>query len=116
MSDADAETELASADGDGRTLPFWVLSNEDGSGDAMGLFGRDADAVLRQVPLGPLRKNLAETVAALQQVFADVAAQGGTLPLREAQLQFQVTASGGVQLVGTSQLQGSRALTLVFRQ
>ncbi|MEV0637820.1 hypothetical protein AB0I77_23320 [Streptomyces sp. NPDC050619] len=114
---SDTEFELADARTDGRALPFWVLSDEDGGdGDTMGLFGRDSEAVLRQVPLGPLRKNLAETVAALQQVFADVAAQSDTLPLREAQLQFQVTASGGVQLIGTSQLQGTRALTLVFRQ
>ena len=97
-------------------LTFWVSPDEDDDGDAMGMFWRDGDAVLRKVPLGPLRKNLTETVTALQEVFADVAAQGGTLPLREAQLQFQVTASGGIQLVGSSQVQGTRAITLVFRQ
>ncbi|MFG3024682.1 hypothetical protein ACGFZQ_40265 [Streptomyces sp. NPDC048254] len=98
------------------SLAFWVSADEDDGSDAMGMFGRGGETVLRQVPLGPLRKNLTETVTALQQVFADVAAQDGTLPLREAQLQFQVTASGGIQLVGTSQVQGTRAITLVFRQ
>ncbi|KUM93046.1 hypothetical protein AQI88_28400 [Streptomyces cellostaticus] len=97
------------------TLAFWVTA-EDEDDDGMALGRRGGDAVLRKVPLGPLRKNLTETVTALQQVFADVAAQNGTLPLREAQLQFQVTASGGIQLVGTSQVQGSRSITLVFRQ
>lgn len=96
-------------------LTFWVTAGDEDD-DGMALGRRGGDAVLRQVPLGPLRKNLTETVTALQQVFSDVAAQSGTLPLREAQLQFQVTASGGIQLVGTSQVQGSRSITLVFRQ
>jgi hypothetical protein len=84
-------------------------------GDSMGLFGNRQEAVLRGVPLGVLRKNLADAVDALQQVFADVAARGGALPLREAQLSFQVTAGGGVQFVGTAQMQSSRGIVLVFR-
>ncbi|MDT0573630.1 hypothetical protein RM704_40375 [Streptomyces sp. DSM 3412] len=114
---SESHGELVTAEGEeAGQLSFWVLGDEDDDGGTMGLFGRDSEAVLRQVPLGPLRKNLAETVAALQQVFADVAAQSGTLPLKEAQLQFQVTASGGVQLIGTTQMQGTRGLVLVFRQ
>ncbi|UWE07911.1 Pepco domain-containing protein [Actinacidiphila bryophytorum] len=100
------------ADAPPETLPFWVEA-EDEAGDAMGLLG--GDPVLRAVPLGPLRRNLAATVDALQEVFKDVAARGGTLPLAEAQLSFQVTASGGVQLIGTGQVQGTRGLTLTFR-
>ncbi|MFB6716314.1 MULTISPECIES: hypothetical protein [unclassified Streptomyces] len=100
------------------TLPVWVPVDDldELLDESKGLFSRNGDAVLRQVPLGPLRKNLAETVDALQQVFADVTARGGTLPLKEAQLSFQVTATGGVQLIGTGQVQGTRAITLVFKQ
>lgn len=103
------------------SLPFWVTVADDGGDgdDSMGLFGNGSgtgDPVLRSVPLGPLRKNLAETVDALQQLFADAEARGGTLPLAEAQLSFEVTASGGVQLIGTGQVQGTRALTLVFKR
>ncbi|MFB7581855.1 Pepco domain-containing protein [Streptomyces hydrogenans] len=105
---------------DGTTLPFWVEVEETDEDDAMGgLFrrgGGDADAVLRPVPLGPLRKNLAETVDALQKVFADVAAREGTLPLAEAQITFQVTAGGGIQLVGGGQVAGTRGLTLTFKR
>jgi hypothetical protein len=100
-------------------LPFWVAATEEDelqSNETMGLFSRDGDAVLRAVPLGPLRTNLTATVDALQQVFADVAAQSATLPLAEAQLTFQVTASGGVQLIGTGQVQSGRGLTLTFRR
>jgi len=100
-------------------LPFWVSYDDqaEDESDSMGLFGGgDSEARLRSVPLGPLRKNLAEAVDALQQVFTEAAARGGPLPLREAHLSFQVTASGGVQFVGTAQAQRSHGIMLVFKQ
>ncbi|MFJ2651736.1 hypothetical protein ACIO1C_34055 [Streptomyces sp. NPDC087420] len=111
-------TEHTSDQTEGQTLPFWVdVVEEDEDGNAMGgLFGHGGEAVLRSVPLGPLRKNLADTVDALQKVFQEVADRGGALPLAEAQLSFQVTASGGVQLIGSGQVQGTRGLTLTFKR
>lgn len=116
---ADAEDSTSTA---GRSLPFWVTATEEDielaaqGGDTMGLFSRDGDAVLRSVPLGPLRRNLADTVDALQRVFQEVADRRGPLELAEAQLSFQVTASGGVQLLGGGQVQGARSLTLTFKR
>ncbi|MFD4502182.1 hypothetical protein [Streptomyces sp. NPDC058457] len=108
---------------DARTLPFWVVATEEDialaaqDSDTMGsFFSRDGDSVLRSVPLGPLRKNLADAVDALQRVFQEVADRGGPLPLAEAQLSFQVTASGGVQFIGSGQMQGARSLTLTFKR
>lgn len=99
------------------SLQFWVNETEEREGDTLSIFGGgNSDPVLRSVPLGPLRKNLAATVDALQQLFADAEARGGTLPLAEAQLSFQVTANGGIQLIGTGQMQGTRGLTLVFKR
>ncbi|MGW5868740.1 Pepco domain-containing protein [Streptomyces sp. NPDC055239] len=111
---------------EGQSLAFWVeatdeddnLIGTDGGpgGDSKGLFNRDGDAVLRAVPLGPLRKNLADTVDALQQLFKEVAERDDTLAFAEAQLSFQVTASGSIQLIGTGQVQGTRGLTLTFKR
>ncbi|MGX1546834.1 Pepco domain-containing protein [Streptomyces adustus] len=104
---------------DVQTLPFWVSHEErqGDEGDSMGIFGGGEDEVrLKNVPLGPLRKNLADAIDALQQVFTEAAARGGPLPLREAHLSFQVTASGGVQFIGTAQAQRSHGITLVFKQ
>ncbi|MGW5779890.1 Pepco domain-containing protein [Streptomyces sp. NPDC003863] len=111
----------ASAPSDEPALPIWVSYDEEAGSredDTMGLFGSggESEPALRSVPLGPLRKNLAETVDALQQVFSEAAARGGTLPLREAHLSFQVTAGGGIQLIGTAQAQSSRGIVLVFKQ
>ncbi|MFB7272825.1 hypothetical protein [Streptomyces sp. NPDC056244] len=119
---ADGIADHITDQAEGPTLPFWVdvVEDEDsGDGNAMGgLFrhGSDGETVLRPVPLGPLRKNLADTVDALQKVFEEVANRGGTLPLAEAQLSFQVTASGGIQLIGSGQIQGTRGLTLTFKR
>ncbi|MEV4561500.1 hypothetical protein AB0K51_31580 [Kitasatospora sp. NPDC049285] len=100
------------------SLVFWVTDGEepDGEGGAetMGVFGRGREAVLRRVPLGPLRRNLDETVGALQELFERIAEKGGPLPLKEVQLSFEVSAAGGIQLVGTGQVQGTRGITFVF--
>ncbi|MET7905647.1 hypothetical protein ABZS86_30980 [Streptomyces sp. NPDC005355] len=78
---------------DEQTLEFWVeVTDEDSpNSDSKSIFNRNGDATLRAVPLGPLRKNLAEAVDALQKVFADVAARDDALRLAEAQLSFQVS-------------------------
>ncbi|MFI7318928.1 hypothetical protein [Streptomyces venezuelae] len=107
---------------EGQSLTFWVEATDEDTdldapgADSKGLFSRDGEAVLRSVPLGPLRKNLAETVDALQQVFKEVADRDDTLAFAEAQLSFQVTASGSIQLIGTGQVQGTRGLTLTFKR
>ncbi|MEV2217053.1 hypothetical protein AB0H86_37485 [Streptomyces sp. NPDC050997] len=100
-------------------LPFWVSSDDQlgDEGDSMSLFGGgDGQVRLRKVPLGPLRKNLTEAVDALQQVFTEAAARGGPLPLREAHLSFQVTANGGIQFIGSAQVQRSHGIVLIFKQ
>ncbi|WP_428953963.1 Pepco domain-containing protein [Streptomyces sp. cg35] len=104
-----------------QTLPFWVSvtdDDDDAAGpvsDSMGLLSRDHDAALRAIPLGPLRKNLTDVVDKLQEVFKEVAEHSTTLPLAEAQLSFQVSKSGSVQLIGTGQVQATRGLTLTFK-
>ncbi|MER7047374.1 Pepco domain-containing protein [Streptomyces jumonjinensis] len=117
MSEKTADASVPAVE----SLLFWVDANEQDAGEtaldgARALFSRDGGSILRSVPLGPLRRNLADTVDALQQVFAEIAERGGTLPLAEAQLWFQVTSSGGVQLIGGGQVQGARGLTLTFRR
>ncbi|MQS39794.1 Pepco domain-containing protein [Streptomyces katsurahamanus] len=117
MSEKTADASVPAVE----SLLFWVDANEQDAGEtaldgARALFSRDGGSILRSVPLGPLRRNLADTVDALQQVFADIAERGGTLPLAEAQLWFQVTSSGSIQLIGSGQVQAARGLTLTFRR
>ncbi|RIH61144.1 hypothetical protein D3C59_13495 [Streptomyces sp. SHP22-7] len=66
-----------------------------GSGD-MGIFGRRGeDASVRRIPAAVLRENLQRTVDALQQVMGDLTVPEGGMRLQQAQVSFEITATGG---------------------
>jgi hypothetical protein len=102
----------------GLTLPFLVTAEDVGDQDAMGgIFRRsDADVVVRNIPVAELRENLRTTVVALCSLFQETVDPSGTVQLREAQVGFEVSASGGIQLIGTAQVGAKGAITLVFRR
>ncbi|WP_322751846.1 MULTISPECIES: hypothetical protein [unclassified Frankia] len=81
-----------------------------------GLFGRgDGEPSIRQIPVAILRENLRRAVGGLRELFDEIAEQPGGMRLRQAQIAFEVMASGGIALVGTSaQLAGKGAITLTF--
>ncbi len=86
-----------------------------GSGDK-GIFKRRTeDPSVRRIPAAVLRENLRRTVDVLQQALADVQVPDGGLPLRQAQVSFEITATGGITIVGTSAQVGAKgAITLTF--
>ncbi|WP_322778150.1 hypothetical protein [Frankia sp. Cas4] len=103
------------------TLPFLVSLDDHGAtaGQAdgeKGIFGRrDTEPAVRQIPITVLRENLRRTVDGLRELFDEIAATEGRMPLRQAQIAVEVTASGGITLVGTSaQVAGTAAITLTF--
>jgi hypothetical protein len=103
------------------SVPFLVAADgldEDeaiGSG-TKGIFSRgDTDVSVREVPVAVLRENLRRTVAGLRSLFDEVATADGGLPLREAQISFEVTASGGINILGSSaQASTTGGITLTF--
>jgi hypothetical protein len=101
-----------------QTLSFLVIEGESDDRETMGgLFRRsEADVVIRQIPVATLRKNLRVTVDALRSLFDEFADESHTMRLCEAQIGFEVSASGGIQLIGTAQIGAKGAITLVFRQ
>ncbi|WP_435822502.1 Pepco domain-containing protein [Microbispora bryophytorum] len=100
------------------TLPFLVSDEESGTAaeGEMGIFGRgDGTLSVRQIPVAVLRENLRRTVGSLRELFDEIAAAEGGLPLKEAQITFEVTASGGITIVGANaQAAGKGAITLTF--
>ncbi|MGI5232452.1 Pepco domain-containing protein [Actinoallomurus sp. CA-142502] len=105
--------ELSSADVID-TLPV-IVAVDDDDGHTMGLFsGADGAAALRQIPVDALKENLRRTIGSLRAVFDELAAEAGDLPLKEAQIGLEVSAEGGVQLVGTAKVGAKAAITLVF--
>lgn len=100
------------------TLPFLVTADDPDDVDVMGgMFRRaNADVVVREIPIGPLRASIRATVQAVRSLFDDVDDMQGPVRLREAQVGLEVSASGGVNLIGTAQVGATGAITLVFRR
>lgn len=120
------QTSAEATGGSLETLPF-IVSIEDvdtdhgmGPTGDKGLFGRrgsdeDRDHSVRNIPVSVLRDNLQRTVDGLQQVLGSITVPDGGMALRQAQVSFEITASGGIALVGTSaQVAAKGAITLTF--
>jgi hypothetical protein len=99
-------------------LPFLVLKEEPDDQQTMGgLFRRgDAEVVMKNIPVEILRKNLRRTVTTLRSLFDELDSGPEPVKLREAQISLEVSASGGIQLIGTAAVGAKGAITLVFRQ
>jgi hypothetical protein len=99
---------------DGETLPFIVRLDGEHDGDTMGLFRRDDGEVgVRPVPVAVVRENIGRTMTTLRKAFEDLGGQFGSLSLDEVQVGLEISASGGVHLIGTAGVKA--AVTLVFR-
>lgn len=104
------------------TLDFIVAVPEgeadDGTGE-MGIFRRHSgESEIRTVPVpaGRLRDNLVRACGTLVSVLEDISSETSGLKLREARVSFEVSASGGIQFVGTAEVKGTGGITLIFRE
>jgi hypothetical protein len=68
---------------------------------------------VEQVPIDTLRASLKSATAALGEVFKDITAVGN-YKLSEVTIEFEVTAEGGVQFIGTSKVGAKGAVSLKF--
>ena len=101
-----------------QSLSFLVIGEESDDQDTMGrLFRRsDADVIVKDIPVRTLRDNLRVTVEMLRSLFDDLTDESSAVQLHEAQVGFEVSASGGIQLIGTAEVGAKGAITLVFRR
>ena len=101
------------------TIPFVVvIPKENNENDEKGIFGKfrdDGEIVLRQIPIEPLKKNLASISEGLLNVLESVQ-QIGKFKLKEVTLQVEVSADGGIQIIGTAKIGGKGAITLTFAE
>ncbi|MFE7192956.1 hypothetical protein [Kitasatospora sp. NPDC057541] len=118
----DADTTVGAVGEGVHTLDFLVSIDDTGQSSTVGekgLFGRRdgaaGEASVRSIPVEVLRANLQRTVDGLQAVLGEIRVPDGGMPLKQAQIAFEVTASGGITLVGTSaQVAAKGAITLTF--
>lgn len=79
--------------------------------------GKDAfaDKVLRRaVDVDTLKASLGDLASKLGQVIESVAARGGGLSLDSVEVGVEITAEGGVALVGSMKAGATASITLTF--
>ena len=100
----------------GATLPVIVAFTEDQATEqTMGIFSCNGRQLkVREIPVNILQKNLAEVVCALMPAFERITESSTVLKLKQAHVGLEITSKGGVQLIGTAEIAGKAAITVVF--
>lgn len=91
------------------------LTNDAQKAGTKGLFRRDGDTAKAFVSTEKLKVELAAVSAAVLKVLDDIK-QVGQFKLKEVTLGVEVTAEGGIVLVGTAKVGGKGAITLKFTE
>jgi hypothetical protein len=98
----------------GDFVPFLVRVDDAPDDDTMSIFRRgDGETGVSLIPVSALRANLAKTAETLRKAFEEFSGDLGALRLNEVQVGLEISATGGVHLIGTAGIKG--AITLVFR-
>jgi hypothetical protein len=100
-----------------RTLPVLVAPPEGSvTEDEKALFGRRADElIVREIPLDRLQAQLDALSASVGQMLDSASTQDeGSIRLTQISIQVEVTASGGINLIGTATVGATSAMTLTF--
>ena len=97
------------------TIPFLVSLPEEEQ-QVKGIFSpNDTEIAVRDLPVDRLRENLNMVCQGFASVFNDVK-RVGHFQLKEVSIQVEVTAEGGIELIGTAKLGGKGAITLTFSE
>ena len=94
------------------TIPFLVSLPEEEE-QVKGIFSVDTEIAVRNLPVERLRENLNHVCQEFASVLNAVK-KVGNFRLKEVTIQVEVSAEGGVELIGTAKLGGKGAITLTF--
>jgi hypothetical protein len=78
-----------------------------------GIFGTGPVATV-DIPVERLKASLADLVAKLRAATANVGVKADGLSLKELEVGVELTAEGGVSLIGTAKASGTASLKLTF--
>lgn len=95
------------------TIPF-LVSLPDEEEHAKGIFST-VDIVVCELPTDQLRENLTNVCQGVAAVLTDIKKVAG-FKLKEVTIEVEVTAEGGIMLIGTAKLGGKGAITLTFSE
>ena len=94
------------------TIPILVTLPDD-EDDVKGIFSSTGEIVLRELDVTKLSENLNKICKGVVTLVNDVKAVGN-FKLKEISIEVEITAEGGVELIGTAKLGGKGAVKLTF--
>jgi hypothetical protein len=86
---------------------------EDDLGGVKGILIPEPGTAVKELPASTLRQNLGAVCSAVVELLKDIK-QVGQFKLKEVELAVEISAEGGVQLIGTSKVGGKGAIKLKF--
>jgi hypothetical protein len=81
--------------------------------DTKGIFGSGAVRPV-EIPVDRLKANLSDLVIKLRAATSDLTTKTDGLSLKELEVGIELTAEGGVSLIGTAKVSGTASLKLTF--
>ncbi len=90
-------------------ISIWVASAAVGNAEPKGA----PAAVLKSVPISALRESLKDVCGDLTEALRDIR-DVGRFRLAEVSVGVEVSAVGGISLIGTASVEGKGAITLKF--
>ncbi|GMM83438.1 hypothetical protein [Pseudoalteromonas sp. MTN2-4] len=99
-----------------QTLPIIVNQTYDSDdSQTKGIFTPDSDTVLENVPVDTLSDNLNTVCNGVCKALSNLS-KVGDFSLKEVSIQVEVSAQGGVNLIGSASVGGKGAITLKFEK
>ena len=95
-------------------IPILVSLPEEDE-DVKGIFSSDGEIGSLEIPTERLQENLTKVCQGVTEVLSHVK-QVGDFKLKQVTIQVEVTAEGGVELIGTAKIGGKGAITLTFSE
>lgn len=96
-----------------KMITVLVELEEDADDTKRGLVRGTAEVVAKDIPINVLRKNLTAVCSQVQEFLQDVR-DVGRFKLAEVTFQVEVSATGGIHLVGSATVGGKGSITLKF--
>jgi hypothetical protein len=78
------------------------------------VFATGGLASIADVPIGKLKSNLADIVAKLGMITADLESPASKYSLTELEVGLEISAEGGVSLIGTAKAGATASVKLTF--
>lgn len=98
------------------TIPFIVnLPEDESDSEVKGIFSIGEDLGVCEIPTERLKENLTKVCQTVAGALGEIK-KVGEFRLTQVTLQVEISAEGGVQLLGTAKLGGKGAITLTFSE